>query len=72
MTNNMTFPEFKARIYKWEGSYNGDARCWNGGYLYFTTSDPQQMTGKAIRDVTNRSQAIKKAWELYQKGEFTL
>lgn len=54
-------------LYKWAGYRNDNTRQIEGGYLYFITKikgNTTEMTGKSIRNVSNRSQAIKKAREL--------
>ena len=56
-------------IQKWRGTFNNDANCVDGGYLYFYTKIEKNKDGeitasesKGIRidSVKNRSEAIKK------------
>jgi len=67
--------EFKVGdLHHWEGSRNSDTGTIDGGYLYFVTkigtNDEgrvfMEMSGKSVRGVSNRSQAIKKYKEQLQ------
>lgn len=64
----MSFEEFKKTVVKWQGSWNSDAKCWSGGYLFFRTG-PNNLTGYSVKDVKNRSEAIKKYYAEHFTGE---
>ncbi len=52
---------------RWEGIRNSDTGQIDGGYLYFITKiegNIIEWVGKSIQNVSNRSQAVKKAREL--------
>ena len=45
-------------IIKWQGIWNSDAKCWDGGYLYILKNGG--FYGQSIHGVRNRKAAIAK------------
>lgn len=70
----MTMREWaKANVVKWRGSWNSDAKCIDGGYLFLRQSDGTSI-GRSVSGVSNRAQAIEKYYkeEIVKEEQFEL
>lgn len=56
-------------VYKWKGLMNFDTKTYEGGYLFLWNEERTSATGKSVRNVTNRAQAIAYHYDLYVKAQ---